>query len=132
MDQVPLFSCDHADATHIGGTTWQCRRCGEWFDKVPAARTHDPITSKLAERQHTDSGTRHGHKERVWAVVKSTPGLTAREVADRIEGLGYIETMRRLADLADLRDFRARRGGKRKCSISKRLALTWWPRRADE
>jgi hypothetical protein len=98
------------------------------MDKVPASRHSDPLSSKIAERHHTDSGTRSGHKERVLSAVRFNPGFTARELAMRIEGLNYYEVMRRLNDLADARAGLVRRGEIRECSVSGRNVLTWWPK----
>lgn len=86
-------------------------------------RKTDPITSFLAGLDCYIAGTaiRHGHL--CLRAVTATPGLTAREIEARIG----IKAHKRLPELrtAGL----VRNGKPRLCTITGRLAMTWY--RAD-
>ena len=84
-------------------------------------RNNDPPTSVIAGKQITASGTRKRHRLMCLNAVNQTPGLTAREIEARIG----IKAHKRLPEL------RASQvvcnGPPRHCSITGRLAMTWWP-----
>ncbi len=84
-------------------------------------RNHDPVTSAMAGAHVERSGVARMHRAMCLLVVTNTPGLTAREIEDRIG----IKAHKRLPEL--------RRGGlirnskARACTVSGRQALTWEP-----
>ncbi|HOJ76372.1 MAG TPA: winged helix-turn-helix domain-containing protein [Phycisphaerae bacterium] len=84
-------------------------------------RNTDPPTSALAGRQAEASGSVRRHRALCFQAVMQTPGLTAREIEDRLG----IKAHKRLPELrhAGL----VRNGKSRTCSVSGRLALTWNP-----
>ncbi|MCD4825511.1 MAG: winged helix-turn-helix domain-containing protein [Phycisphaerae bacterium] len=81
----------------------------------------DPPTSALARRELENTGTAARHRQLCLKIVTRSPGLTAREVEDRID----IKAHKRLPELraAGL----VHNGKTRHCSISNRLAMTWHP-----
>lgn len=84
-------------------------------------RKHDPPSSKLAGRYVQASGLAQSQRDRCLAVVKRIPGLTAREIEDRLG----IKAHKRLPELRF--DGLVRNGQVRACTISGRQALTWKP-----
>lgn len=90
----------------------------------PRARTTDPVTSKLAGEEIVRSG-RIGEQHRfVLAAVRSQPGKTALEL-DRLNGTDRVFG-RRLSELA--RFGLVVNGAPKRCDISGKLSLTWWPK----
>lgn len=105
--------------------------------ETPAFRANDPISSELAAADVTASGKRHAHMSIVIDAVRRCPGLTSAELYMEIKQahpLTRHEVARRLPD--------ARTAGAvsnapwivdpdvdymRKCELSDRLSLTWWP-----
>ena len=66
--------------------------------QTPASRRNDPETSRMAERQITDSGKRQTHQRIIAAFVAGHPGHTAAEIGEKT-GLGQHECAMRLSDL---------------------------------
>lgn len=89
----------------------------------PIARASDPATSHLAAEHITQSGMRSRQQHAVLALLKLYPGRTSQELARY--GIDRYALARRLPELesAGL----ARKGDARRCDISGRQALTWWP-----
>jgi hypothetical protein len=92
---------------------------------TPAARRHDPVSSHDAANEHTDSGRRERHVSIVVEQVWMHPGLTSAELTPHT-GLERHEVARRLLDAEE--NLQVMRGDLRRCSVSGRLAITWWPR----
>lgn len=96
---------------------------------APATATADPATSAAAEAEHTASGVRGEHCQRVLGLVRQMPGstyveLTVEGQAGHMSPLDKHEIMRRLNDLrqAGL----VRHGTPRRCRIKSRSMVTWW------
>lgn len=90
----------------------------------PTARRHDQITSHLAGAEHTASGQRAAHAERVVALLRSHyQPATYRELAAHLPDMEPVEVMRRLNDLAHAG--LVLRGNHRTCRVSGRAAMTW-------
>ena len=87
-----------------------------------AARTHDPLSSKLAGAQITASGTRQKQCEAVLEAVKGHPFHTSRELAIILDCDRYTPS-RRLPDL-EKQDLVCR-CHMRKCKVGGKLSLTW-------
>jgi hypothetical protein len=103
----------------------------------PATRATDPVSSWVAEAEHTASGKRARNRDYVRQLVALHPGSTAPELYERAkaQGLSHLsfhEIYRRLNDLADesaLENDPQRpivRGEKQKCKVRQRNLLTWW------
>lgn len=90
----------------------------------PAARATDDVTSHLAAQEHTASGQRERHCAIVLRAVKSHPGKTSFELSLRCP-LDRYEVARRLPDL--LVTELVQKGPRRRCEVSGKLALTWYP-----
>ena len=84
-------------------------------------RNNDPPTSALAGRQAEANGSARQHRVMCFDTVMQTPGLTAREIEDRLG----IKAHKRLPELR--RAGMVRNGAARICTVSGKLALTWQP-----
>ena len=84
-------------------------------------RNHDPTTSVLSGQRMEASGTSVQQRIKCFDAVVQTPGLTAREIEDRLG----IKAHKRLPELRDAGD--VYNGSPRVCTISGRLAMTWQP-----
>lgn len=107
---------------------------------TPIARRTDPVTSHQAAEHITANGTRGAQQAAVYTWVKSYPGHTAQELAELCLSKGgtldrYVFG-RRLSEIAATEDPRTHKPlsplvfagkEKRKCKITGRLALVWWP-----
>jgi predicted ArsR family transcriptional regulator len=89
---------------------------------TPAARATDPDTSHQAAAEITADGTRAAQQQRTLDGVTRYPGLTSRELAQRL-GMDRHAIARRLPELeaADL----VQKDQVRRCSIGGRSAVTW-------
>lgn len=94
-----------------------------------AARSTDPGTSHEAAAHHTKTGARARQQALAVAAVEQYPGLTSLELALRTSMDRYV-LARRLPECEDA--LAVRRGQERKCSVSGRTAITWWPPGAEE
>jgi hypothetical protein len=92
--------------------------------EMPAARATDPQSSHDAADEHTARGARQCNIERVVDHVRAFEGLTSAEIAKRT-GLERHEAARRLPDAE--KAGAVQKGAMRRCSISGRLVVTWWP-----
>ena len=84
-------------------------------------RNGDPATSAMAGREMETSGSAARQRSRCLEAVAEMPGLTAREIEDRIG----IKAHKRLPELrqAGL----VHNGPVRTCRMSGRMAMTWQP-----
>lgn len=114
----------------------QTREIGK--DLGPVSHTHDPDTSKAAERSITDSGARNSNNQRVAYCVHRWPGLTASELTQKAmdtssvfasmgDDKAIIEVRRRLSDMNGIH---VRRGEKHEARIGllKNKESVWWPK----
>jgi len=92
--------------------------------ETPAARNSDPVTSHLAAEEITASGKRAHQQHQAVAAVRANPGCTSFELALKCDLDRYM-LARRLPEvvLAGL----VRKGEPKHCSVTGRLALSWWP-----
>lgn len=95
------------------------------FDDLPA-RGSDPMTSKLAAEQLEASGQLTQQQLLVANLVLRYPGLTARELARRYP-VSHEIVHKRMAECE--RRGKVRRGEPRRCQVTGRMAITWWPHR---
>ncbi len=94
------------------------------FDpSIPAARATDPQSSHEAAERVTRTGARQNQAEAVLEALKTYPGSTSRELAERA-GLDRHLVARRLPDLEHANT--ARQGELRACCYAGRSAVTWW------
>jgi hypothetical protein len=84
-------------------------------------RNTDPPTSAMAGREAEANGSARHHRAMCFEAVVQTPGLTAREIEDRLG----IKAHKRLPELR--RAGMVVNGRERHCKISGRLAMTWHP-----
>lgn len=92
--------------------------------ETPAARTTDPETSRLAAEHHTASGARAHQLAQAIAAVRAFPGRTSFELAIATDLDRYM-LARRLPEAVTARE--VKKGDAKACSVTGRLALTWWP-----
>ncbi|WP_423820858.1 hypothetical protein V5738_10995 [Salinisphaera sp. SPP-AMP-43] len=94
--------------------------------ETPAARASDPGTSHDAAEHVTGKGTRHRQRLIVAQAVAAHPGCTAKELAEYCEELDRYDVGRRLSECKTASD--VIEGDARKCNLSGRSALTWYPK----
>lgn len=92
--------------------------------RTPAARNTDPDTSHDAAAHVTASGARARQQAIAVKAVEQYPGLTSLEIAGRARMCRYM-LARRLPECEE--GGAVRRGQERRCSVSNRMAVTWWP-----
>ncbi|WP_291774875.1 winged helix-turn-helix domain-containing protein [Luteibacter sp.] len=92
--------------------------------ETPAARRTDPKTSHLAADQITASGKRGQQQAQAIAAVRAFPGMTSFELAMRTNLDRYM-LARRLPECVTAGS--VRKDEPRTCSITGRLATTWFP-----
>lgn len=92
--------------------------------ETPIVRAADPMTSHESAESLTSSGERARMMEVAENALRSSPGLTSKEL-ERQHGYTDGELRKRLNDLRTAG--RARVGETRKCSITGRSAQTWHP-----
>ena len=99
------------------------------FEFPPSSHTHDPSTSKQAEKKITKSGSRQTDAELVLAEVRLSPGKTATEIGEELwprdprHQIG--KARRRLSDLKNIgavyrRTLTDQQG-------TKEREARWWP-----
>ena len=91
---------------------------------TPVARRTDPESSHAAAEHHTRSGKRGAQQDQTAEAVRQFPGCTSFELAMRTHLDRYM--LARRASECEAAG-RIRRGELRRCSVSGRTALTWWP-----
>lgn len=84
-------------------------------------RNTDPPTSVLAGHEAEADGSAQRHRAMCFDTVMQTPGMTAREIEDRLG----IKAHKRLPELR--RAGMVRNGKSRACAVTGRQALTWHP-----
>lgn len=98
---------------------------------TPAYRHTDPDTSRLASDQITRTGVRAAQQAQALAAVRAFPGLTSFELARRSTPAGGDMIARRFVLARRLPEVEAarlvRKGPKRQCGVSGKLAVTWLP-----
>ena len=97
---------------------------GPLFDSGrPASKGGDSYTSDLAEERVTKLGVRQEQCRIVYELLQKHIGFTSKELA-KISKLDRHMIARRLPDLLNVG--KVRKGKKRKCSIARSLADTWF------
>ena len=91
---------------------------------LPTSRSTDPATSHLAAAEIEASGQRAAQQWATLAAVRAHHGCTSHELAEAA-GLDRYMLARRLGEV-EARGL-IRRGEPRRCAVSGRAALTWWP-----
>jgi hypothetical protein len=94
------------------------------LDFAARARTMDPATSWAAAREVTTNGVALHQREACLAAVVAAPGSTSAEVAVRA-CLDRYAAARRLPELRVAGC--VRNGDVRRCRVTGRASLTWWP-----
>ena len=92
--------------------------------ETPLARASDPITSHIAAAEHTASGNRARQQHQTIAAVRAYPGRTSQELA-QLTRLDRYMLARRLPECVTAGA--VRRGAISRCSVTGKLALTWYP-----
>lgn len=102
---------------------------GPLFDPVPIARTTDADSSHEAAAAITQSGARGQHALEALAAVRLAPGETSAEIAAQPGmSLDVQQVRKRLSDLMQTTPLAMiHQGAIRKCRVSGRRQLTWWP-----
>jgi hypothetical protein len=88
------------------------------------ARNTDPHTSHEAAEFMQASGKRAAQQQLTATAVAQYPGLTSLELARKCKMDRYM-LARRLSECEQAKQ--VRRGEAKRCSVSGRTALTWWP-----
>lgn len=86
------------------------------------ARHSDPETSRIAARRLVESGALTRQQAEVLDAVRTCPGSTAVEIAQRA-GIDRYTVSRRLPELQ--RKGQVRRGPPRDCTVNGRPQCTW-------
>lgn len=84
-------------------------------------RKGDPPTSGLAGREIETSGLDQRQRDMCLCAVRMHRGLTAREIEARLD----IKAHKRLPELRALQ--RVVNGPERRCTVTGRMAMTWYP-----
>lgn len=92
--------------------------------ETPASRSGDPVSSKLAEQEINASGMRMNQQEEATLIVCMHPGATTAEMA-LLSGMPRYMLCRRLPECVTAGAIR--KGAIRKCTVSNRRTLTWYP-----
>lgn len=90
----------------------------------PRARRKDPATSHAASDYIAATGSASAQCGFALAAVRAFPGRTSQELARKVDGDRYV-LARRLPELRD--DGLVRNDGEKRCDVTGRSALTWWP-----
>ena len=91
--------------------------------ETPIARAKDPESSHRAAEEITASGARAHQLAQTIAAVRAFPGRTSQELCERT-GIDRYTLARRLPEAVTAGALR--KGEQRTCSVTGRLALTWW------
>ncbi|MDR3445965.1 winged helix-turn-helix domain-containing protein [Dyella sp.] len=92
--------------------------------EMPIARATDPESSHHAAAELTASGRRGQQIAQTFAAVKAFPGRTSQELSDKT-GICRFVLARRLPEAVTAGAIT--KGLQRACSVTGKLALTWWP-----
>lgn len=91
---------------------------------TPAARAADPETSHQAAEHVDATGARAAQQQLATKAVRLYPGLTSLELGSRTSLCRFL-LARRLPECETGKA--VKRGQARRCSVSGRMAATWWP-----
>ena len=91
----------------------------------PASRANDIESSKAAEQEINESGSRFTQQVILYNLVKKCPGLTSREMT-AFCNLDRYQIARRLSDLQN--GGAIEKGPVRQCHLGDRIAATWIPK----
>lgn len=97
--------------------------------QTPASRSTDPNASHDAEQHINRSGVRARHQQMAAQAVVRHPGMTSLEISERTSLCRYM-LARRLPECETANA--VRRGQERRCTVSGRMAATWWPQGVEE
>lgn len=89
----------------------------------PISRQGDPDTSRRAEREITQDGTRSKACQAALTLVKMFPGMTSNELENQI-GVSDGRVRKRLRELE--RRGLIRRGEARVSEVTGKVNVTWW------
>lgn len=92
--------------------------------ETPIARSSDPESSHRAANEITASGRRQQQIAMVIDMVRKFPGMTSMELAGMTGEDRYV-LARRLPEAVTAGAIA--KGQQRPCSVTGKLALTWWP-----
>lgn len=104
-------------------THWD-RDCHMRLVETPIARSSDPESSHRAAAEITASGRRQQQITMVINMVRKFPGMTSMELAGMTGEDRYV-IARRLPEAVTAGAIC--KGQQRACSVTGKLALTWWP-----
>lgn len=90
----------------------------------PASRRTDPESSHKAEREINADGSRKAQQNLAIAAVAAFAGRTSQELAE-LTGHDRYMLARRLPEAEKAR--RVHRGPMKRCSVTRKTALTWFP-----
>lgn len=93
------------------------------LSSTPGSRATDPESSHEADQQNRSSGARASQQHRVLMWVRRWPGRTSRELAALANVDRYMVARR----LPELEPIHLRRGDLRKCAVTHKRAVTWFP-----
>jgi len=91
--------------------------------ETPIARSSDPESSHRAAADITASGRRGQQIAQTIAAVRAFPGSTSQELSDKT-GICRFVLARRLPEAVTAGAIV--KGQQRACSVTGKLALTWW------
>jgi len=91
----------------------------DYNPRTPRSRNTDPLSSYLADKEITQSGTREKQIQQCVNAVKNNQGYTSKELSV-LTGIDRYTLGRRLPESAQLK-----KGRMRKCSITNKSAVTW-------
>ena len=92
--------------------------------ETPIARANDPESSHRAAAEITASGRRQQQIAQTIDVVRRFPGRTSLELSE-LTGICRFVLARRLPEAVTAGAIV--KGIQRPCSVTGKLALTWWP-----
>lgn len=93
------------------------------FTDTPRARRSDPATSHLAAERVKASGKLASQQQAVLQAIRTWPGCTAVEIAQRAR-IDRYAVSRRTSELCAVK---IRKGDPRICSVAGTMQVTWWP-----
>lgn len=92
--------------------------------RTPIARATDPSTSHRAAHEITECGARDQQHNLTVAAVTAFPGRTSQELSELSHHDRYM-LARRLSECEKAK--RVHRGPPKRCSVTNKTALTWFP-----
>jgi len=92
-------------------------------DERYLSRRGDPVTSKIAAVEVAEEPSYEDKKVLALRILENNDGSTTKEL-EEFSGLGDGQIRKRISDL--VKEGRVHNGEKRKCTITRRLAMTRW------